>query len=285
MFYTIYKTTNLINGKIYVGAHSCSDVNDSYMGSGGSIKSAIKKYGKHNFSKQILFLADSEEEMFDIERVLVDKTFIKRKDVYNKCEGGLGNINLGQHVVEHGIGIHALQFEERSENSKRMQANLDPDKKFANASKGGKAGAASCIAKKSGIFGLQPEERKVNQMKGIDSQRINSTGFFDPEVQSKNGKNGGKKNIGCKWYNDGVNTFKYMESESTTFEKFLEENPSFIKGRFKVAYKARPKQSGKKCVTDGKTNMMFDSEELAMKFIDVNKEFRLGRTNTNKSQR
>lgn len=35
-----------------------------------------------------------------------------------------------------------------------MQANLDPDKKFANASKGGKAGAASCIAKKSGIFGL-----------------------------------------------------------------------------------------------------------------------------------
>ena len=48
----IYKTTNLINGKIYVG----SDISNipSYLGSGKILKCAIKKYGKDNFQKEIL---------------------------------------------------------------------------------------------------------------------------------------------------------------------------------------------------------------------------------------
>ena len=48
----IYKITNLINGKIYIG----QDSNDrlDYFGSGLLIKRAIKKYGKENFNKQII---------------------------------------------------------------------------------------------------------------------------------------------------------------------------------------------------------------------------------------
>lgn len=33
-YYTIYKTTNLINGKIYIGKHQTKDPYDSYLGSG-----------------------------------------------------------------------------------------------------------------------------------------------------------------------------------------------------------------------------------------------------------
>jgi hypothetical protein len=39
----IYEIKNLVNGKIYVGAHATNDVNDMYTGSGTLIKKAIKK--------------------------------------------------------------------------------------------------------------------------------------------------------------------------------------------------------------------------------------------------
>lgn len=42
--YYIYRTTNLINGKTYIGQHETSDMlNDSYIGSGKLIKRAFQK--------------------------------------------------------------------------------------------------------------------------------------------------------------------------------------------------------------------------------------------------
>jgi hypothetical protein len=45
MRHIIYKITNMVNGKYYVGRHSTTDINDGYMGSGIWIKNAIRKYG------------------------------------------------------------------------------------------------------------------------------------------------------------------------------------------------------------------------------------------------
>jgi hypothetical protein len=44
----IYKTTNLINGKIYIGQHK-GCLSSHYIGSGKLIRWAINKYGKRNF--------------------------------------------------------------------------------------------------------------------------------------------------------------------------------------------------------------------------------------------
>jgi hypothetical protein len=48
----IYKTTNLINNKIYIGKSNTN--NSDYLGSGKRLKLAIKKYGKENFKKEML---------------------------------------------------------------------------------------------------------------------------------------------------------------------------------------------------------------------------------------
>lgn len=86
----VYETTNLINGKIYIGLHSTDNLNDGYIGSGKLLKQAIKKYGKENFKRRILLISDSRLEVRKLEAKLVNTEFIKRKDTYNLIEGGGG---------------------------------------------------------------------------------------------------------------------------------------------------------------------------------------------------
>jgi hypothetical protein len=86
MFYTIYKTTNRLNGKYYIGKHQTKVLNDEYMGSGKLLKRAIEKYGKENFTKEILHIFETEEEMNTKEKELV----IVSEETYNLNEGGYG---------------------------------------------------------------------------------------------------------------------------------------------------------------------------------------------------
>lgn len=53
-FIFIYKLTNLINGKIYIGKHMTNNMDDHYMGSGHAIKEAVREFGKLNFKKEII---------------------------------------------------------------------------------------------------------------------------------------------------------------------------------------------------------------------------------------
>lgn len=90
MFYTIYKTTNLINGKIYIGKHKTQNLDDNYLGSGKVLTYAINKHGENNFTKEYLFIFDNEEDMNNKELELVNESFIKEDTNYNIKLGGEG---------------------------------------------------------------------------------------------------------------------------------------------------------------------------------------------------
>lgn len=106
MNYFIYKITNIINGRFYIGAHQTKNINDGYMGSGKALQAAYKKYGIENFKKEILFYCNSVEEMYAVEKELV-QPFRNNKKSYNIMEGGKGGFNsineLGQNGSKKGV--------------------------------------------------------------------------------------------------------------------------------------------------------------------------------------
>lgn len=88
--FSLYKTTNLINGKTYVGVHKETKWPqlDGYLGSGVVFKQAVRKYGKQNFQREILCVADSLEYVGWLESEYVNKEFIEEDTNYNVGGGG-----------------------------------------------------------------------------------------------------------------------------------------------------------------------------------------------------
>ncbi len=104
MKYIVYLTTNLVNLHIYVGVHGTEnpDIFDGYIGnsinvfkSNPELKNpklpfykAVKKYGYSAFKRQTIQVFDTEREALDLEGIIVNEEFIKRKDTYNITLGG-----------------------------------------------------------------------------------------------------------------------------------------------------------------------------------------------------
>ena len=96
--YQIYKITNNISGKMYVGQHKVrkNEGPRTYMGKGIALIEAYKKYGIKNFQKIIIEeIEDTEKHEYVSER---EKYWIKKLNTlapkgYNISEGGEGGIN------------------------------------------------------------------------------------------------------------------------------------------------------------------------------------------------
>lgn len=89
--YYVYKTTNLLNGMYYIGKHYSIDIqSDQYLGSGLLITRAIKKYGKQNFKREILYALETQQDAYQIQQELVNEDVVKDKHTYNICIGGQG---------------------------------------------------------------------------------------------------------------------------------------------------------------------------------------------------
>jgi hypothetical protein len=129
MYNIIYETTNLINGKKYIGVHKTSNINDGYIGSGTLLKLAIKKYGIENFERKILFKFDTYEEALQKEIELITNEIIKSKSYYNLNAGGgsfyyINNHDLNKNkselnrviVEENGIKFSISRDDDRYKN-------------------------------------------------------------------------------------------------------------------------------------------------------------------------
>lgn len=89
-FCFVYKTTNLINQKYYIGCHCTYKLDDGYLGSGMRIQRSIAKYGRENFKLEILEFFETREQALDREKELVTEELLKDPMCLNLQIGGKG---------------------------------------------------------------------------------------------------------------------------------------------------------------------------------------------------
>ena len=98
----IYITTNLVNGKKYIGQRKYTKNWKSYLGSGVGLANAIRKYGRKNFSKEIIKDGYSQDEINYLEAYYI-KLHNAVSDImyYNIADGGKsGNSFAGKSKEE-----------------------------------------------------------------------------------------------------------------------------------------------------------------------------------------
>lgn len=100
-FNFIYKTTNLINRKIYIGQHITDNLEDNYIGCGldnpnyiagtSIFQRAVKKYGFENFRREILEFVEKVEELSEREKFWIREHNSMNLEIgYNMTKGGDG---------------------------------------------------------------------------------------------------------------------------------------------------------------------------------------------------
>lgn len=83
----VYCTTNLLNGRRYIGLDSKNDPN--YLGSGKILKTAIARYGRENFRKDILTHCKNMEDLCKMEAFYIKRlNAVESPKFYNIAEGG-----------------------------------------------------------------------------------------------------------------------------------------------------------------------------------------------------
>ena len=86
----IYLTTNLINNKKYVGRKSSNTFVKDYFGSGRHLQAAVNKYGKENFSVEILEKIDDSSLLIPREMYwIAHYNAVDDDNFYNHSPGGL----------------------------------------------------------------------------------------------------------------------------------------------------------------------------------------------------
>lgn len=200
----LYRVTNLLNNKIYVGVHRTDNVDDGYMGSGkaisAAISAAIKKYGVENFSKEIIGIFDTYDDALDAEAEIVTEEFVLRTDTYNLKIGGRGGFD---HINK---SPQSLEYKK----------------------KGGKAGNLKCRLNKTGSYSpdfistfsnkaLQAELNERAQTNEARAKRIASFTSIGHQQGSKNSQ------FGKMWITNGI--------ENTKIDKNLTPPAGWYKGR------------------------------------------------------
>ena len=225
MEYFIYMTTNLINGHKYIGKHH-GELNDSYLGSGLLLKQAVKKYGKENFKREILYISKNEEENSQKEKEFINVyNAVEDKNFYNIHEGGNGGNTIAGWSLEQKAAYSKKLSEQRKgdknprygvhlteETKNKIRQNRDTSYMQTTEYKKNMSKAVS--GKKNGMYGKHHTEESKRLMsehsKGLNSGEKN--GMYG---KSKDNAINGKK---IYMYDENNNLIRVFNAKTAALD-------------------------------------------------------------------
>ena len=165
MIHYNYITTNNINGKQYIGMHSTDNIDDGYLGSGQLILKAIKKYGKENFTRKILWKCVDLQEAFSNEAIYIKKYNTLSPNGYNLSPTG-------------GLGVHGCHSEEtkikmskKHKGKKRKPFSKEHKRKLSDINFGNTNGKANKGKKHSEETKKKMGDRKIGNKHSEETKK------------------------------------------------------------------------------------------------------------------
>lgn len=203
-YHFIYKTTNLLSGKYYIGMHSTDNLEDGYLGSGKRLRYSINKHGVENHVREILEFVNSREELRKREEEIVSLNEIAKEKCMNLITGGKGGFSIETQKM--GGAVMAKVINER----------FEKDEEFRK----------KCIKTRSETMKNNHKDGKVSQYDWTGKKHSNETKIKLSEAMK--GKGVGKSNsqFGTCWINkQGVNKKIKKEDLETLIQQ------GWVKGR------------------------------------------------------
>lgn len=178
MYGYVYKFTNRVNGKIYVGKHKYDkpELDKNYLTSGVLINKSINKHGIENFNQEIVCTCESLEELNEKEIFYIDYFQCMYPVGYNLTKGGDGISEPTPDIIEKNRQWHLGRKQSDESNRKRSET-----------------------LKK--VVHTEEWVEKIRQ-----ANKGQTVSKYQRELSSKRHKN-------TSWYNDGVSEFMLFDHE------------------------------------------------------------------------
>lgn len=238
MYGYIYLTTNLVNGKKYLGKHKSDKFDENYKGSGVALNRAIDKYGWENFNCELIESFESRKELNDAEIEYIKRfDAVHSPDYYNIAYGGEGGDTFSGMSEEDKEKFRQKTKDRWNDLNIRIKHTSDLSNKWQNASYKEVVSLKISAALK-GIS--RSEEYKLKLSKSCiekGSHKGERNGMYGKPRSGELAPN-----FGRHYYNNGV-------EEYLLYEDVYEQNykhKGFVKGRLQSKLDALHKDLSKR---------------------------------------
>jgi hypothetical protein len=176
--------------------HSTSNLKDGYLGSGTSLRYAIRKYGEENFKIEIIEWCENREVLIQKEKEIITEEYINDVNCYNMKPGGTGGFNNQKH-----------QFKCSQAAGKKHSEKLLYDEEYRNLY-GKKISDANINGHKNGL------RKNVNEYYSWMGKK-HSKNTIEKMKNSKKGQGLGFTNsqYGTKWITNGIENKKIKKDD------------------------------------------------------------------------